>query len=460
MYRREEEKIKSGFDSVAPDLFQEIRQREYKKIESEEELFGELELQEVQNEQKKNVLAFHPTIAMGSIAAVILCFLMCTQLLAPRAQATKIMIDVNSGMQFMVTEKEQVTEVTALNADSKKITEAVSGNQSLEEAVYEILENLNQYEYFRESDAGMLVSYVNQKKDDSKEKVSSVIREYFQKQNLQVPLVQQDVEEKTKLQKKADQQGVSLGKYCFLKKLQDEYQINTEKMYQQGMGDILQEIDQKGIDFSDDKEIDYSPGKQTKIQEEEAEATREPEDNSSKIFNNKKETKKSKVVSNKTAEKKASGEKKTKNKKTSGVPESQKTENGREGEADEAQKAIPVTAEPTPVETPVPKTPVEEKTIVPDSIGTSTMEPVATSPTEQAQEDGKDKKDDKKDADPKKEVPFSQQSSGEDYDWGQPGKDQPLDWNVDDVKEQIKEYMKSHQSKKDSEKEEKVVDKR
>lgn len=441
MYRKEEEKIKSGFDNVAPDLFGEIKKREYKKIESEEELFGTVNNQKVQKKQKAVVVPFRPRVVLGSIAAVILCCLICTQLFASKAQATKIMIDVNSGMQFMVTENNHKIKVVPLGAGSQNIAKAISEEDTLEEVIYELLENLNKSEYFQESDAGMLVSYVNQKKDDSYKKVSSMIREYFQEEKLQASLVQQEVEEKSKLQKEADEQGISLGKYCFLKALQEEYQMDPQAMYQKGMGDIFQEVCQQGIDLSKDARIEYIPAEaELVLADKESEMTSSDED-TSLPSKDKKGKKDSKEVLDNNTKKESTGEKKAQTKKKEEMPANQKPESNEKDK--KLQEKISVPSATIPSAAPESSLPAEESQMTADTEG---IVAAATEPA--APPAGEDKTDDKtkqeKIPEDKKDTVGSPQDKGKEHDWSGSGKDQTLDCDMDDIKEQIKEYMKNH----------------
>ena len=453
MYRKEEEKIKSGFDNVAPDLFGEIKKREYKKIESEEELFGALE--SAGNQNRNHLVTFPSRMAWGSIAAVIICCLICVQLLAPKVQATKILIDANDGMQFMVTKSNHKIEVVALNANSEKIAKEVSGGNTLEGTVYEILENLNQNDYFQESDAGMLVSYVNQKKDDSKKKVSSVIRRYFQKQNLSVSLVQQEVEEKSKLQKEAEKQGISLGKYCFLKTLQEEYQIDAQPMYQKGVGDILQEIDQQGIDLSKAEQIEYLSGEEVAAMADVSDETAVPEQgNVSKAPEDKKEKEKTKPISDKNNSGGLAEEKKSqtkKNKKLSANPKPETGGNQKEKPQKKESSVLPV---PTPAVTPVPTMPAEPLPDDGTGMAVATTEPVVEPQMPNTGQDDKVKQEPEKNSETTKHSDKKTQDKWKDHGWNGSGKDHALDCDVDDMKEQIKEYMKNqHHSKKGVDKE-------
>lgn len=451
MYRKEEEKIKSGFDSVAPNLFQKIKQREYKKIESEEELFGELNFQEKHKyNQKKPVALYQPRVALGSIAAVVLCFLICIQLFAPKVQATRIMIDVNSGIQFMVTEKNQKTEIVALSAASEKIAEGVSEGRTLEEAVYELLENLNHQEYFQESDAGMLVSYMNQEKDDSKKKISSVICQYFKEQNLSVALVQQEVEEKSKLQKEADEQGVSLGKYCFLKTLQEEYKIDARSMYQKGMGDILQEIDQQGIDLSQDTRIEYLSGEQVTTKIELASETNTPDEDPIMTSNDEKGKKTSEDILEENTKGKTKkntlGEKKAQTKKKTEVPANHKPEAEKDQKENISKDKVPASPVTSPAPGSAQAVPVEGSQQKVDTTGTitATTEPAEAPPVQNPQENDKDKQGQEKTQEEKKDSPGGIPNAEKEQDLSHSDKDQTLDCGVDDIKEQIKEYMKNH----------------
>lgn len=455
MYRKEEEKIKSGFDSVAPDLFKEIQKKEYKKIESEEELFGELNLPKTKGEQSGKIIPFYPKAVLGSVAAVILCCLVWMQLFAPKAQATRVMIDLDSSMQFVVTEKEQKVEVAALNEDSEKIAESISKNETLEETVYEIMECLNQNEHFKESDTGMLISYINQEKgQEKKKKVSSVIREYFQKQKLNVTIVQQEVEEKTKLKKEAAQQGISLGKYCFLKSMQEKYQVDAKALYGKDMGEILQEIDQKGIDLSHDAELDYVSGNakpdESQVSPEEDLEEAEQNGSSQKDEKKKKGKKDQKRTMNSVAASKKKETEKTSNKeKPSNSPENvEKEEEGSDKEIKPQSTPDVETAKPVMTEAPVPMPTPEVKQDVSGTSGNDSVppEPAVTSTVQPGEAHGKDGKEEKKESHHNKEN-HSDNQNNNNKNW-QLGKNESLDWDVDDMKEHIEEYMKNHNHSK------------
>ncbi len=445
MYHKEEEKIKAGFEDVAPDLFEKIKQKEVRKIASEEELFGELQLQEKQRETEQKVISLPPRIALGSIAAAILCILICAQFIAPRAQATKIMIDINSKMQFVVTESNRKIKVEAFSADGEKIVKAIPGGDTLEETVYEVLEQVEQYECFEKNDAGMLVSYVNQKKQDSKEKVSNIICQYFKKEKLQVSLVQQEVKEEAGLQQEADKQGVSLGKYCFLKNIQDEYKIDAKTMYQKDMGDILQEIQQQGIDLSKDSRIEYLSAEQVTEQVDVTHETQEKETSAKEEGEKKKDKSEATETFDKSENKNVSQKKKKQNNNTQ-ISEDEKSDHQEDKKSDGQKSNVSPEPPVSPIVTaiPLPTTNPQVSAEVTE-YANSTAQPAATpfEQKEQPQEKEKDKQEQGKYSEEKKDSSKGNHGNKE-HDWGKIGHNQSLDWDVDDIQEKIKEYMKNH----------------
>lgn len=245
MYSREKRQLKTGFDCITPNVFENICQREVVKIEDESELFSELN-----KKANKVEKSGRRTIAISSMVAVAACFL-CLLLFGKNENVqNRIILDINPSISIWLDNKEQVKKVEALNEDGKEILDEFPEKKNLDETVIEILDRLVEKKYLQQNKASVLVTYDYKNGVAPQEKVKKLVEGYLETENEQVTVIYQEIEAEEEEEKKAKEQGVSVGKYHFIQKLEKENkEIKAEELYDKNMEEIVKNANDKGVDL-------------------------------------------------------------------------------------------------------------------------------------------------------------------------------------------------------------------
>lgn len=315
MYNREKEKLIKAFNTLPPDdLFEKISKAPVKKISSEEELFSEL----AEHEEEKRRVCFRIPAAIGSLAAVAVCLFLFLVGGQTKEMGNQIIFDVNPSIRFIVDEDNEVTEICALNKDAGKIVETLPESGNLVVVTEALLKCLGEKRYLEQD--GMLISFDYQHVKPPETLLKNTVSQWMREEKRQVSVVYQTVSLNEEEKKKADEQGISVGKYSFIKKLKKEYHLNTEGMNKKGIGEILEEANQQGVEIFESNDKDSTP--ENKQQTNETEVKRKNQEVNSENQKEKKE------------------EKKDKEKKPEKKPERKNDEDVRSENKNEASKKI------------------------------------------------------------------------------------------------------------------------
>ena len=243
MYSREKEQLKNGFDALAPDLFENIREKEFVKIEKEEELF----LGSSGGNAKVLKMKRRKTL-VSSMVAVAACFL-CLLLFGKQENVeNRIILDINPSISIWLDKENQVTKVEALNEDGKEILDKFPEVKNLDETVTEILQRLTEKNYLQQDKASVLVTCDYKSGVAPKEQVEKIVDGYLETENEQVTVIYQEIEAKEEEEKRAKERGVSVGKYHFIKKLEKDHELNADELYDKNMEEIVKNANDKGVD--------------------------------------------------------------------------------------------------------------------------------------------------------------------------------------------------------------------
>ena len=291
MYNREKEKLIKAFNTLPPDdLFEKISKAPVKKISSEEELFSEL----AEHEEEKRRVCFRIPAAIGSLAAVAVCLFLFLVGGHTKEMGNQIIFDVNPSIRFIVDEDNEVTEICALNKDAGKIVETLPESGNLVVVTEALLKCLGEKRYLEQD--GMLISFDYQHVKPPETLLKNTVSQWMREEKRQVSVVYQTVSLNEEEKKKADEQGISVGKYSFIKKLKKEYHLNTEGMNKKGIGEILEEANQQGVEIFESNDKDSTP--ENKQQTNETEVKRKNQEVNSENQKEKKEEKKDKENKN------------------------------------------------------------------------------------------------------------------------------------------------------------------
>jgi len=244
MYSREKRQLQNGFDAIAPDLLENICQKEFVKVESEEELFSDLS-----NKKEKIQRNSRHQVLISGMVAVAACFL-CLVLFGKQENVrNRIILDINPSISIWLDDENQVTKVEALNEDGKEILDEFPEMKNLDETVTEILKRLVERKYLQQDKASVLVTYAYESGVVPQEQVKKIVDAYLETENEQVTVIYQEIEAKEEEEKNAKEQGVSVGKYHFIQKLKKDHDLNANELYDKNMEEIVKNASDKGVDL-------------------------------------------------------------------------------------------------------------------------------------------------------------------------------------------------------------------
>lgn len=331
MYRRTKKRIEESIDSIAPDLFSKIQQREVKMIETEDELFCESEIKD--NKRAKSFQLWYRWAP--AIVIMIVCAIFIGKATMPQVEYGAIFIDVNPSIKISYEqrhEKVNVTKLEAVNHDGDKIIKDVKiekGKTSLDKIVNDLFRVFRNKGYITKKKTEVIISYYSDEKNKMVEKKVKEDLINFQKDNeLQLTVFYQDIRESESLQQKANEQGISIGKYIYIENIAKKYHVNPKRLYKKSVHDINKKIEKK--------QTDQERNKKQKIEE-----TTQPNKEETTAFDMQKtEDKKTQTVNKRGKAIKNTGESKKNVKKEKQKPK-KKQENQSQNRNENATKVSP-----------------------------------------------------------------------------------------------------------------------
>lgn len=117
-------KIRQGFEDMAPDIFAQIKAAPYEIIQSEEELFSELIPKKVVKPKKK---MWYSVTSLAAAAAIMLCIMSGT-VGHVDAAVGEIYLDADASIILEVDENNQIIDIKAGNEDAEGIVDEMVKN--------------------------------------------------------------------------------------------------------------------------------------------------------------------------------------------------------------------------------------------------------------------------------------------------------------------------------------------
>ncbi len=253
MYNEEKEKLKNGFDVLAPDLFDKICAQETPVVTSEEELFGELNEKDPKTHTH---FVFKAALASGLAAAV--CIVLFFRLITGGTGLVEnqIIIDVNPSIQIVLDGENKVIKVEASNKDAERIVSKLEETDSIGELLPAIIRVLQEQKFLSEDSTEMLITYVYQEENKiPKRQVTEVIDQYAKEKKLELTVIQQQVQPDSDLVREAEKSGVSVGKYYLIDKMEEKCNVDKSKYYDKNINEIIIEAEEKGYSPDDSQDI-------------------------------------------------------------------------------------------------------------------------------------------------------------------------------------------------------------
>lgn len=258
-----EKEIKEYFDQIfetmAPDLLDEICSQQREKIADEDELFGKDE--PLFEDKKKKIVG-------GSvITAVAACFLAIILFAVPNVNlpqdnnvAFMIVIDVNPSISVKFNSEGQISDVIAGNKDAEKITEnikkKVSDETKYEDIMNIIIDEIHKQGYLNERKNSMLVTIVSGDSKKRKEVLSQVknnTEKYVEESNKKIKTIYQGIKVNKEIRNVAKKNNVSIGKAALCIKLAKANNENYNKLCEKSISKLAADVEKNGI--ADDKII-------------------------------------------------------------------------------------------------------------------------------------------------------------------------------------------------------------
>ena len=256
MYRGTKKRIEESIDSIAPDLFAKIQQREVKMIETEDELFCESEIKD--NKRTKSFQSWYRWAP--AIVIMIVCTIFIGKATILQVEYGAIFIDVNPSIKISYEQRREevnVTKLEAVNHDGDKIIKDVKiekGKTSLDKVVNDLFIIFRNKGYITKKRTEVIISYYSDEKNKEIERKVNEDLINFQKDNdLQLTVFYQDIRESESLQHKAKEQGISIGKYIYIENIAKKYHVNPKKLYKKSVHDINKRIEKKRTDQEKNK---------------------------------------------------------------------------------------------------------------------------------------------------------------------------------------------------------------
>ncbi|MGN0151858.1 MAG: hypothetical protein ACI39Q_05225 [Wujia sp.] len=260
MYKILKQTINRELDMTAPDIFHDLKNKKIRPIESEKELFSELDERDRSDTASYRGNNFYNTYrnVLGACAAVLMLIIIFCGSAALRNRTTDyVILDINPSICIELTNDHKVKSIYALNEDGKKIVAGITEDETLSTALEKIILEMNKEQYFDGSRAPLLISHCYKKESAVLDKeIQSELNRICADNNIKVSVIYQRFHKDKAADKKARQKGVSVGKYTFVQSLEERYHVDGHALYTANMKDIITKLEQENIDIYVDPSFD------------------------------------------------------------------------------------------------------------------------------------------------------------------------------------------------------------
>jgi len=251
MYQDFDKRLDAGIDDLAPNLVDAVLSQDVCKVESEEELFSELN--PVQEKPRKKQSVRSRWLKYASCAAAVLC--VCMGFFGVHnayAVQGKIIVDVNPSVELSVDKSGNVTDVKAVNKDGKAIVKDMKTKKGkVAKVLPKVFDTLKDHGYLNKQKSGMLVSYCYDKKKSSVESTMKDTVSDFSSKDKNCTVICQTFKNDEETQAKAEEKGVSVGKYRFVSTIKETTSDAADVSYSESMEQIVTTLSDSTIAADD-----------------------------------------------------------------------------------------------------------------------------------------------------------------------------------------------------------------
>lgn len=241
-----EEKLVSGFEQMAPDVFNEIMAAiNEPKTDNEPNMTVNNEAKNATcgMKAKKNKLPKHKKrwMALGTVAVLVISILVVGHM-TTEAYAGDIYIDVNPSIAMRLDKNNQVDAIEAANDDAKSIVSDITEDavfpMSAESAVNVVLDELDSKGYLKDSKTDMVISYCykDETSDDVEQEVQTAAEENLDSSQF----VYQCFKEDETVNEEASINNITPGKCYYINSLKESADVTVEECAGKSITDINQ----------------------------------------------------------------------------------------------------------------------------------------------------------------------------------------------------------------------------
>lgn len=241
-----EEKLVSGFEQMAPDIFNEIMAAiNEPKTDDEPNMTVNNKAKNATcgTKTKKNKFKKHKkrSMALGTVAVLAISILLVGHM-TTEAYAGEIYIDVNPSIAMRLDKNNQVDAIEAANDDAKSIisdiTEDAVFPMSAESAVNVVLDELDSKGYLKDSKTDMVISYCykDETSDDVEQEVQTAAEENLDSSQF----VYQCFKEDETVNEEASINNITPGKCYYINSLKESADVTVEECAGKSITDINQ----------------------------------------------------------------------------------------------------------------------------------------------------------------------------------------------------------------------------
>ena len=221
-------KILNAFESQTPDLKE--------KIISECEKQTQIPMQQVEKKERKHPFLFRRLVAVMSCLVIFGAGLIAGKNIpspSPVITAeTHVYLDVNPSLKLSLDQNNVVLSCTATNEDAKIILNGMTlDGVELKTALNAIVGSMYVKGYLSLTDNSMLISVETNNPDDTNQYLSDItdkVNEVFTDSDMECAIIAQGLNVNEELRRKAEENGVSVGKMHLLEKMVENIEDLTE----------------------------------------------------------------------------------------------------------------------------------------------------------------------------------------------------------------------------------------
>ena len=244
MRKNFEDNFIKNLEASAPDLLKQIQAKPVLLVNSEEELFSEINRIENKNPETEDKKVININFKWMGVVATVAAVLVCTILLLPKNTAEvqiagNIIIDCNPSVNMEITNDLKVNSYYAVNDDGAEILKNIDLEDDIDSAVNQVISALKTEGYLNTTADDVLISYcykVDGKKfNEIKQMIEDTVAD-------DVNIIYQSFKEDRAVSKNAEENNVSVGKYVYIQTIEE---VDKEEIYHKPINEITKMDDEE-----------------------------------------------------------------------------------------------------------------------------------------------------------------------------------------------------------------------